>query len=141
MSLEDIFKEEGNYEIKRRAILTIRQENNIDAYPFVEGELSGPLQHNALIALASLDIDRTLPYLKSELKNVPDQYSWLGHPDYRACPFVLTMEVILGEQDEKERLQESIDKFKPLTEKEKAFFTYALQCLFYNEAKERKIVL
>ncbi|MBI5797975.1 hypothetical protein HZA98_03685 [Candidatus Woesearchaeota archaeon] len=142
MDLEDVFREEGDYEIKRRAMHTIRQERNIDAYPLVEGEISGPLRHNALVALASLDLDRTFPYLKSELKNAQDHYSWLGHPDYRACPFVLTMEVILREQNEKERLQESIDRFKPLSEKEKAFFTYTLRCLFYNEGeKERKMVL
>ncbi|MDP3729090.1 MAG: hypothetical protein Q8R18_06605 [bacterium] len=141
MYLEDIFQEKGNLELKRKAMGNIRAEKNIDAYPFIEKELSGSLRHNAFITLASLDLNRTLPYLREELKKVPDKYLWLGHADYRASPLILTMEVILGEQDDKGMLQESIDRFKPLSEKERAFFAYTLQCLFYLYPEVEKNIL
>ncbi len=140
MSLEDIFKGE-DLEYKRSAMSSIRRDKTSDAYSLVEGELSGSLQHNALVTLASLNFDRTYPFLKGELAHVPEKYSWLGHPDYRSSPFILTMEVILGEQDDRGKLQAALDTFKPLSEKERAFLEYTLQCLFYNSSERKKEII
>ncbi len=118
-------------------------ENILDSknYSFLEGKLKSQFREQALIVMAKLDFERTLPYLKERLKNIPIiSYKWKGHPIYYD-PFILTMDVIIEDQIDRSNVQKAIDRFKPLTDHEKRFFEYVFECIFYVEPNKRQEII
>lgn len=120
-------------------ICTITDSSN---YSLLELELDGELKGPVLIAMARFDFERTLPYIKKRLRNIPEiTYEWKGHPLFYD-PFILTMAVIMEDQVDRNSVQAAIDKFKPLTSNEKNFLDYTFRCLFYIEpSKKQNIIL
>jgi hypothetical protein len=111
-------------------------------YNSIQEELHGNLSDLALISMAKLDFERTLPYLKERLRNISNiPYEWGDHPKF-PDPLILPMSLILEDRIDQNLLQASIDHFKPLSDLERRFFDYTLRCLFYIEPqKEQEIVL
>ena len=111
-------------------------------YNSLQEELPGNLSYLALISMAKLDYERTLPYLRERLRNISViSYEWTDHPEF-PDPFILPLSLILEDRIDVGLLQESIDHFKPLSDLEKRFFSYTLRCLFYTEPqKEQEIIL
>ena len=140
MTLEDLLRY-GSEDMRVDAIDFAREDGRVDLYPLLVRELSGRNRHQALVAMASLDYDTTVPFLRDELRGASGNYVWRGNPEYTE-KFIPTMELILGDQAGRGKLQEAVDKLGPYQENARAFLRYVLQCIFYiDPAKEQDIVL